>query len=239
MEGIHKQIFPASGVRVRTEDIPGFPKRIVEASLFDLKNSGRIDELYAEMRAAITELRTTQETDVDPENPLTKLLRARQEIELLKVPVVVELIEDYLAQDKSVAVFVNFSQTINELSLRLGCKDIIDGRHKNRDEVIDNFQEDRIYSVLVNSKAGGISIGLQDLRGERGRVGIVMPDTSAVTMRQVFGRLPREGGKSTAYYKIVLAAGTEEEEVHKNFNVKSSNLDALLDSDLVPAGCII
>jgi hypothetical protein len=66
-----------------------------------------------------------------------------------------------------------------------------------------------------------------------------MPDTSAVTMRQVFGRLPREGGKSTAYYKIVLAAGTEEEEVHKNFNVKSSNLDALLDSDLVPAGCII
>lgn len=238
MEDIHSQVFPASGVRVRTDDIPGFPKRVVEASLFDLQGSGRIDSLYEEMREALNELHDTQEGDVDPENPLTKLLRARQEIELIKVPVVVELVEGYLAQGKSVAVFVNFRQTIEELSKRLKCPNIIDGSvvGKARQEVIDSFQDDRIFSVLVNSKAGGICVSLHDILGNRARVGLVMPDASAVTVRQVFGRLQRDGGKSLAYYRMILAARTKEEDVFKKFNAKSNNLDALLDSDLVPDG---
>jgi superfamily II DNA or RNA helicase len=241
MENIHRQVFPASGVRVRTSEIPGFPKRIVEASLFDLEGSGRINALYEEMRDAIQELHDVKEGDVDPENPLTQLLRVRQEIELLKVPVVVELVGDYLAQGKSVAVFVNFRQTIEELSKRLKCKDIIDGTvvGKARQGVIDSFQADTIHCVLVNSKAGGISVGLHDVLGNRSRVGLVMPDVSAVVVRQVFGRLPRDGGKSTAFYRMILAANTKEEDIYKKVSVKSNNIDALLDSDLLPDDCIL
>jgi hypothetical protein len=33
---------------------------------------------------------------------------------------------------------------------------------------------------------------------------------------------------------MILAAKTKEEDVFKKFNAKSNNLDALLDSDLVP-----
>jgi superfamily II DNA or RNA helicase len=236
MERLHKDLFPALGVRVRCGDIPGFPERVVEASLLDLDGAGRIDALYAAMRTALAELHEAKSADVDPDHPLTKLLRARQELELLKVPAVVELANDYLSSGQSVAVFVNFRQTIDELSARLKCDHIIDGTVTGdaRQHVIDDFQADEAHCVLVNSKAGGICVSLQDLNGDRSRVGLVMPDPSVVTLRQVFGRLHRQGGKSTAYYRVILAAGTKEEDIHRKFTAKSNNLDALLDSDLMP-----
>lgn len=234
MDRIHQQLFPAAGVRTRTQDIPGFPKRLVEARLFDLEASGRIQALYAEMREALLELHRAKARDVAPDSPLTSLLRARQEVELLKVPVMMELAEDYLAQGNSVALFVNFSQTLEELSTRLKCRAIIDGERKDREEVIARFQRDEEHLVLVNSRAGGIAVSLHDVLGVRARVGLVMPDTWVVTMRQVFGRLHRDGGKSLAYYLVLLAAGTKEEQVYKKFQAKSNNLDTLLDSDLVP-----
>jgi hypothetical protein len=99
----------------------------VQANLFDLEGFKKLDELYEEMREAMLRHRERKALDVDEENPLTKALRCRQEIELLKVPVVVELIRDYLAKNYAVAVFLNFSETMFELR-RGGRNTSIDSR---------------------------------------------------------------------------------------------------------------
>jgi hypothetical protein len=86
----------------------------------------------------------------------------------------------------------------------------------------------------LNSEAGGVCINLQDLDGNFPRVGLGMPVQSAVTFRQLVGRLPRDGGKSTAYYRFLFAAGTCEVAMRRSLANKLDNLDALNDADLCP-----
>lgn len=237
MANIRANIIPDRGVRVTTAEIPDFPKRQITAELYDIEEPSKIERLYEEMANALAVLDAARSTDISPEHPLTQFLRARQRVELLKVPIAVELATDALEKGLSVGIFVNFSQTIDELSKRLKCSDIIDGRSANivrRQEVIDRQQRDEIRLVLLNSEAGGIAVNLQDIRGEFPRVGFVFPGFSATTFKQLCGRFHRDGGLSTCYYRVLLAAGTVEMQVHRNLRNKLDNLDALNDADLQP-----
>jgi superfamily II DNA or RNA helicase len=237
MAGIRSQIIPEKGIRVTIDSIPDFPECDISAELYDLEKSGRIEELYAEMATALADLKTFSADDKAPDHPLTKLLRAQQEIELLKIPIVEELTADYLAKGFSVAVFVNYSQTITELSKRLNTDAIIDGSPRGvkfRDDSISRFQENSARVLLANSKAGGCSISLPDDDGDHPRVGLVFPGTSATDLRQIFGRLWRHGGKSRSYYRVILANTPSERSTHRALSAKLDNLDALNDSDLTP-----
>jgi len=235
MRQINESIIPARGVRVRCEDIPGFPKREIQAKLYDLDDgAGQIDRLYAEMSEALTVLDKRSENDSGL--AVTTILRARQKIELLKVPIAVELASDYIEKGFSVVVFVNYRQTIEELSKRLNCQAIIDGSPegvRNRDAVIDSFQRNDIRLILANSEAGGICVSLQDLDGAHPRMGLIMPTYSAVSFKQDLGRLHRDGGKSVAHYRVLLAAGTIEEKIKRALDLKLNNLDCLNDGDFV------
>jgi hypothetical protein len=237
MADIRGGIIPARGVRVTTGDIPGFPECNISAELYDLEEGGTIDRLYAAMAGALKELSTKTAGDTAAEHPLTKILRARQRIELLKVPLAVELAEDYRAKGCSVAIFCNFRQTIDELSNRLKCLTIVDGSPdgvKNRDRHIAAFQRNDSDRIILNSDAGGQCLSLHDVYGGHTRVGIVFPNFSANSLRQVLGRLPRYGGKSPAFYRVLFAAGTVEVPIHRALRSKLNNLDALTDADLQP-----
>lgn len=238
MSAIRAQIIPARGVRLTTAEIPGFPTRTITAELYDIDAPETIDRLYSDMADALRLLEAKVVTDVDADHPLTRTLRAHQRIELLKVPVAVELATDALEKGLSVGIFVNFSQTIDELAARLKCKDIIDGRPANvrrRQEVIDAQQRDEIRLVLLNSAAGGISVSLQDVRGVFPRVGFVFPGFSATVFQQLCGRFQRDGGKSPCFYRVILAAGSEsEKQIYRNLKGKLDNLSALNDSDFAP-----
>lgn len=237
MKAIGEQLIPKFGVRMRVEDIPGFPECDIQAELYDLDQSDAIDQLYAEMADAIEVLSKRSEKDVCGDHPLTKMLRARQNLELLKVPVAVELARDYQAKDYSVVIGVNFQQTLDELRRRLGWSCFIDGTPAGvrlRQQNIDNFQINKERGMVMNIKAGGISVSLQDLYGDAPRVGLAFPSTSAIDMIQFFGRLPREGAKTKSHYRLILAARTVEQQIFKKFNVKRNNLQALNDRDLVP-----
>lgn len=238
MATIRASIIPARGVRLTTDEIPGFPECSVTAELYDIDSPETMERLYSDMAGALETLGRVSASDRDSEHPLTAILRARQRIELLKVPIAVELATDALERGLSVGIFVNFSQTIDELSARLGCKDIIDGRPENvrrRQAVIDAQQRDEIRLVILNSDAGGISVSLQDLRGEFPRLGLVFPGFSATTFRQLCGRFPRDGAKSKSHYRVILAAGCKSEmQIHRNLRGKLDNLSALNDADLAP-----
>jgi hypothetical protein len=237
MSEIRERIIPCRGVRVRSSEIPGFPKRQIIAEEYDLDANGEVDKLYAEMAEAVNLLDTTCANDKNPDHPLTRILRARQRIELLKIPIAQSLHDDALAKGCSVAVFCNFRATIDELSKRLGIAAIIDGSVsgvRDRDTHIDAFQANRIRSILANNEAGGVALSLQDLRGDAPRVGLVFPNFSAVSMQQVFGRLPRDGGKSPVVYRVLFAAGTIESGIARALRSKSNNIESLNDGDMMP-----
>jgi superfamily II DNA or RNA helicase len=66
---------------------------------------------------------------------------------------------------------------------------------------------------------------------------MISPTWSAVTFKQVLGRIHRSGGRSPALQHIVLADGTIEVEIarslkHKLGNIGHINDAALQDSDL-------
>lgn len=235
MSRIHEDLFPSRGVRVRVADLPNFPKIHITAELFDLETSGKITDLYKIMEDAIGLLNKIKLGDKAAEHPLTCLLRASQQIELLKVPLFIALRDEALEAGQSAALFVNYKQTMNELLSRMKIDCCIRGEQtsKDRDRHIENFQAERAHTIVANTSAGGVSVSLHHIApGIRPRVGVCSVHPSATKIRQVFGRLARAGGLSPARYRLVLIANSPEERLHKRLSSKLNCLDAFNDSDV-------
>jgi len=196
-----------------------------------------VDRLYGEMSDALSELEARAADDVDSEHPLTKLLRIRQKLELLKVPLALELARDLIDSGHSVGFFVNFSQTIRALAEKMNTRCIIDGSIlgvRHRQQSIDNFNANIERAIIINSAAGGAAVSLPDVTGDYPRVGLVFPGNSAVDFRQLVGRFHRLDSLSTCYYRVLCAANTVETTMHRKLCAKLDNLDKLNDDDFVP-----
>jgi superfamily II DNA or RNA helicase len=236
MEKINRLLIPERGVRVRVADIPNFPRRTVTSELYDIGDEGEVDKLYAEILPLLKELKYRAERDADAEHPLTLLLRARQRVELLKVPLMVEKAQDLIAAGNSVGIFVNFTATLQALSRLLKCKAIVDGQTSDADRnaSVASFNADESRAILLNSAAGGVGLSLPDLQGDFPRHGIVSPPLCARTFIQLLGRFHRESSVTPCFYHVMLAAKTVEEKVDHKLQLKLNNLEALNDGDLVP-----
>lgn len=236
MDAIRQEIIPARGVRITTDSIPNFPKRVITSELYDLESNGQIDRLYDEMAEALGRLEDKAAYDVDPDLQLTAILRAREKIELLKVPIAIELARDYVARGHQVGIFVNFTSALTELSERLQTRCWIRGGQSRaeRDGVVKNFQTQREPIILINNEAGGAAL---DLPGDN-RVGLVFPPEKAVTFKQLVGRFHRDGG-GNCFYRVIFAAKTVETRMHRNLQKKLNNLDALNDGDLNPCNLFL
>jgi len=240
MADLHAEIFPSRGARVRIADLGGkFPEVQITAELYDLEKSGKLERLYSEMDDAIRQL--NEKRVQDSEHPLTKLLRKRQEIELLKVPLFEELTHEALQGGNHVAIFVNFRQTVEALCKRLKTDCRVDGSQIGergayaREQWLFKFQQDEEPVIVCSSAAGCESIDLHDVRGDYARVGLVSLGHSARVTRQIFGRLRRAGGQSKAIYRAVLVANSPEVKIHSAVAGKLNDLDALNDGDLTAA----
>lgn len=244
MANLRASVIPDRGVRVTTESIPNFPKCEIRAELFDLpkKDSDKMSQLYQTMADALFDLADRQKLDKAPDLALTKILREHQQIELLKVPLAGELGADKLDQGFSVVWFVNYRQTIDELFKRFPDALIIDGSPESvkvRQKNVDKFLSNECRALIVNSKAGGVALSLEDRDGQHPRSGFVMPMFSATGIKQVFGRLPRESGKSACFYTVLFCSGTIETKMHRVLSQKLNNMDSLTDGDLDPRNLLV
>lgn len=243
LKRLHHQIFDQRGVRLRRDDIPGFPacEIIPEVYNMDEQDANQINEIFADMERELEIARKREKADQEKAKKLNKelqevliQLRARQKIELVKVPLFVDMIEEALEEGLSVAVFVNFTETINALAARLNTKCIFDGKtpDKVRDRNVELFQEDKERVILVNIQSGGAGLSLHDLNGNFPRMSIISPSYSPVFMRQALGRIWRDDAKTKSIQRIVCVANTVEENVCRNVQQKLNNLDLLNDGDL-------
>jgi len=234
LKKLNKDIFVNRGVRLSRDTIPNFPESQICAECYDMEEEAqrKINSIYDEMESELAKLRKKEKTD--KESQLTIILREREKIELLKVPLFIEMIEDGIENGMSIVVFLNFTQTLNSIAKKLNISCIFDGKTKSdiRQQNVDDFQSNKQRVILVNLQSGGAGLSLHDLDGNYPRLALISPSYSAVNMRQALGRVWRDSAKSKSIQKIVFVSGTIEEKVCKQVNEKLNNLDLLNDGDL-------
>jgi len=234
LKKLNKDIFEHRGVRLTRDTIPGFPESDIIADCYDMDDiqAEEINSVHATMEKELRKLHALIKRDKASE--LTAVLRARQQIELIKVPLFIEIIEEGLENGMSVAVFLNFTETIDAIARRLKTSCIFDGKTKDdvRQKNVENFQNNNQRVILINIASGGAGLSLHDLEGNHPRLALISPNYSAVLMRQATGRVWRDDAKTKSIQKIVFVAKTVEEKVCKNLQEKLKNLDLLNDGDL-------
>lgn len=230
--------------RMKREDFGAiFPKNQIEATAYDMGENGKkIKGIYDDMEAELARL---EEHCKDYAiHALAIITKARRLAELLKVPSLCELTEDLYDENKSILIFVNYADTISSLVERLSKKfgaDKIAQLHggvstKQRLEELAEFQADKRRIEVANLAAGGESIDAHDITGKHPRASLINPSYRAIAVLQSIGRHDRAYAKSDCLTNLVLADGTIETNVGRNFNSKRGHLDILNDGDLVPNG---
>ena len=246
MKGLHNYIFnvrACASRMVREQFGTLFPESHVMADAYDLgSNEAKIQRVYEDLERELAKLEERCESY--REHVFALLMEARRRAELLKVTLFVEMIEDLRDEGKSVVLFVNFQDTIDAVAERLNRKKkfvgqigyVVGGQsEKVREQMINDFQENRTSIVLANIAAGGVAISLHDLNGSNPRASVISPNWSAVQMVQALGRVWRAGGKSKSIQRIVYAAGCIEEQICRRVQDKLTMLSMLNDGDLFEA----
>lgn len=160
---------------------------------------------------------------------MVRMLRARQRIEILKVPGWVALAESALGAGHTVLFFVNFKATIAALKEHFPDAGVIDGDTPNRDEILQRVQTDQLRVCILNSEAGGVAISAHDITGKHPRYSIVSPGVKAKSFRQVLGRTRRNGSKTIPHISIPVVAGTCEEKIKRKVDSRLDCIDTLCD----------
>lgn len=226
-------------VRVRIEDLPpgAMPDVLLDAPLIDIDEAAEIEKMHAELRAALQEIdEKGLQLDGVESHPMVRALRARQRIELLRVPGYAELAQQRLDAGRSVLFFVNFASTVVALHKIFPTFGIIDGAHtENRGAELAALQSDLSRGLICNQQAGGVALSAHDITGKHPRSSII----SAVGVRardviQCCGRTRRNGSMSIPEILIPVASGTCEEKIRARFLVKKTCIDALVDGDFQP-----
>lgn len=229
---LHKYIFPSKGSRMNMSEIKyNFPMNKISVESFDIEKKylNVINDKYENIKNINRSC---------GEDKLVKINSERQTIEIIKIPIIVDLIKKYLYHNKSVAVFINFRHTQNQIIKYLSENNIevsyINGSQdvNEREENINKFQNNITKVIISTIQSGGQSINLHDITGNNPRVSIINPSFSSTDLLQTLGRIYRAGLKSPALQIILFCANTIEDQIYKKIREKINFMDTLTDDDL-------
>lgn len=236
----------------------GFKNNTIAAIAYDVSPTieDEIMKQYENINQALSDLRANLITDT---NPLTVILRSRQRIELLKTSIFIEQASEYLLLNKSVVMFVNFTETINviykgliDIMREFDLGEILILRGGSDHAVIDKFQSGKAHCIIVNSATGSSGISLHHNNpSARPRVALISAPWSAITLKQILGRICRYGMLSDAEQYIIYCKGMMsqigsndaayndngtrigiEELIAKKVNAKLEFIDQINDEDI-------
>jgi superfamily II DNA or RNA helicase len=232
---LHSHLIPKYGLRVKREEVQEFmPEETIEIELWDVgkrPHSGPIFE-------ALERLEEIREEDLDRHEDGTpssvETMRDRQEAELRKIPALVNEVTGAVESGLYVAIFLNFTASIDALKKWLDAEGIHAGIFDGRDirqRELDHayFQSGQLKVLILQSQAGSAAIDLHDTEGGRPRCTFISPTYHAETMLQMLGRATRFGAKSPVLQRICFAEGTIEERVYRVAALKCENIRALND----------
>lgn len=240
MSAINTQIYPFRGSRMRIAELGDkFPVNQISADCYIIDHKDREEVNKALEKISLLNNKIKSK---DGEQVLVEITRARQKLEKIKLPILEELILEFLENELSVAVFVNYTETVEKLAEIFKTDCLIYGKISDavKQQNIEDFQENRKHLIICNIKSGGLSVSLHDLygpaNGGRRRVSIISPSFSSDEMIQTLGRIHRAGAKSPTLQKIIFCAGTCEEVICNKVKEKINFLAKLNDNDLIDIG---
>ncbi len=231
--GIHDQIFPEYASRMRIKDLGAmFPSNQVVCAAYDMDCAVEIEEQYNLINEEVERL---QKNEDNSGCALARIMYARMKIEMLKVPTYIEQANKYIEEGNSVAIFVNFTQSLRTIADELGTKCIIFGQQslEERDEAIAAFNSDRSRVIVCNTNSGGVGVSLNDQNGVFPRVSIISPGYSAQAIIQALGRIYRANTRTAVRQRIIFCNNTIEEEICQNMREKITNMAMLNDKDML------
>jgi Mimiviridae putative ATP-dependent RNA helicase len=231
MEALHDEIFPLRGSRMRIEALGNlFPEYKIVVEPLDMgKNAEKIQEIYEDLNQQIAQLKKEEKKQA---HILGKIIKARQMIELYKIPTIVELANDIVDAENSCVIFVNFNQTMDILLEKLETKCCIRGGQKQqvRDAYIESFVSNESPIIVANIQAGGVGISLHDTQDLRPRISLINPSFNAMDLKQAIGRVRRVGG-GYSVNRVLICGETIEENICENIRKKLNAINTLNDRD--------
>jgi len=222
-------------VRIDSATVPGFPKSLVIPKLLDL------DTLELEQFNSIMDEMSEKLKDTTLTDPLIQCLRLRQKCELLKIPLMLELIRESIEEGFAPVTFLCFRDSVAALrDAAAGHKlsaSIIQGEQSQteRDNNIDTFQADRTDMMISTIDAGGAGINLNHVKGTdmRRRASFISAGWNASSLIQALGRIHRASNDDVPVVQtIALCANTVEQRVYDAIQSKILRIDTLNNADL-------
>ncbi len=160
-----------------------------------------------------------------------KLVFPDQEPINSKLEMLIEDVMTILSQNRKVIVYSQFAQVLKEIGKRLKKEQIsylyLDGQTKDREKLIDRFQQnhdERLF--LISLKTGGIGLNLT----AADYVLLYDPWWNEAVEKQAIDRAHRIGRKNTVIARRYLTLGTIEEKIMEMKKKKQKQIDQLFDS---------
>lgn len=234
LSAINRRLYPDKGSRMRISELGNkFPDNQVSADCYfisekDKKEVNKCFKLFNENDTNVQAL-----DNVDGQSVLGELIKARQKLEIIKINIIKDLVDDYVDNGYNVAIFVNYTKTVDKLSSVLNTKCIVNGEQtmENRTENIRQFQSNESNIIICNIDIAE-GIDLHDLHGKP-RVSLISPSFKSDKLAQTLARIHRAGAKTPALQRILYCAGTCEEIICNRVKEKLKFMSKLNDNDLI------
>uniref|UniRef100_A0A6C0ACI7 Helicase ATP-binding domain-containing protein n=1 Tax=viral metagenome TaxID=1070528 RepID=A0A6C0ACI7_9ZZZZ len=213
---IYDEIYPKYGSRMLIHEISNFPKTSVISETYTSNKYIKLNKY----RKNILELENNNNKD-----KLIKITELLQKMELIKIPIFIDLAKDMLANGFHIVVFFNYLSSIDKFieDINLDEKYIksIKGEttQQNRDKIVDKFRKDKLKIVVVSKKLQE-GISFHDIRGKHPRGSLISPNYSSQDLIQTLGRVNRAGSKTRSIQKIVFIANSFEESIAEKLSKK-------------------
>lgn len=205
---IYDELYPKYGSRMLINEIPNFPKTQIIAETYTSKDYKSIRKYRKKIK------------EYEKEKSLSKITKTLQKIELIKVPIFVDLAKDLLSSGFHVVVFFNYLESIKQFQEIMG-GEILQGdtNQKTRDNIVKKFSQDKIPLITVSKKLQE-GVSFHDINGKHPRGALISPNYSSQDLLQTLGRVNRAGSKTRSIQKIVFIANTFEDKLADKLSSK-------------------
>jgi len=224
---INKILYPEYAARLNKYELNDFMKENIVVKYYEMKDVTNRHDIYNEYNIFAKIDKLNEQKKIPRKNAFGNL--DRQISELTKIPIVINSVKQYLENNMSVAIFANYTETLNILAEHFNTTHIINGEQSNEDKIkyASDFCNDLSLIVICNIKSGGTSISLHDQIGKRKKVSIILPSYSAQDLKQGLGRIHRANGKTDVLQEIIFCDLETDTKVSNIVEVKMNNIEQL------------
>lgn len=227
LSAICASIYPSKGSRMQVSELQDkFPQNKVTANAYSISDKD-MEQINENVKISKESMNSKNGDYLVLHNKL------RQHIEMVKVNIIKDLIDDHLEEGFNIVVFLNYTASINKLAELCNTKCIVNGDTSDSDRIknIDDFQNGRSKLIICNISVE--SINLHDINGVGRRLSLISPNFSSSQLIQALGRIYRVGSQSACLQKIIFCKGTYEETICERIKDKLNFVEKLNSNELI------